>query len=298
MIDDKFILALDKICEYSADVELSQKTTFSIGGKTPLFITPNNRLQLERVIDLCKEYRVDYRLLGVGSNVLVEDGDLGYVVISTLGLNQCYINRLGFVYAEAGVRLGNLVNFTVKHELSGLEYLVGIPGSVGGAVVMNAGAFGSEIAEAIAYVDVYQDGRVFRVKKENLFFEYRHSVFTNNKKCAIIGVGFWLKRDALCQITKRMQFATQQRMATQKVGYPSAGSIFKKTTALAPAFMIQECGLKGFTIGGAQVSQIHSGYIVNIGSATCQDVRKVIHYVRSKVLEAYGVELQLEIILL
>lgn len=294
----QFFDELGAICEFERNVPLKIKTTFCIGGKTKAFITPANRQEFCDVILLCNKHFIKYEILGAGSNVLVSDKNLDFVVISTLKLRSCYINDLGFVYAEAGVRLSELIRFLLKNNLAGLEYLVGVPGSVGGAVVMNAGAFGTEIAEFIEYVDVWSNDKVIRLQRKNLFFEYRRSVFTNNKMYAIIGVGFLFKKDSTSNILARMKYAIEVRSKTQNVGFPSAGSIFKKTSELAPAYMIQECGLKGYRCGGAQVSKIHSGYIVNLGSATCQDVLKVVHYVREKVRAKFNVDLELEIILL
>lgn len=277
---------------------LSEKTTFRIGGVTPAFVTPNNRVQLIKVLRLCKAFKVNYQILGAGSNVLISDEALKYVVISTEKLKNCYINRLGFVYAEAGLRLSQLINFATQNGLGGLEYLIGIPGSIGGAVTMNAGAFGVEIGNFVEYVDVFDGVKVVRLRREKLFFEYRHSIFTNSKKYVIIGVGFWLTKDSAEKILARTQYAIQARISTQKVGFASAGSVFRKTTELAPAYMIEACGLKGETIGGAQVSKIHSGFIINLGSATCQDVIKLIELVRKTVMDKFGVSLKLEIILL
>lgn len=298
MITKKFWRELDKICDYQRDELLSEKTTIRIGGVTPALISPGERSQFCRVIKLCKSCNVDYHILGAGSNVLFGDDGIKYVVIDTAKLSKCYINRLGFVYAEAGLRLSKLIQFCAKNGLSGLEYLIGVPASIGGAVTMNAGAFGVEIARFVEYVDVWDGGKVVRLSKEKLFFEYRHSIFTNSKKYAIIGVGFWLNKDTTENILRRMHYAIQARLNTQKVGYASAGSVFKKTTELAPAYMIEACGLKGLTVGDAQVSQIHSGFIVNLGSATCQDVRKLIELVRNSVKKKFGVNLELEIIVI
>ena len=298
MITNKFWRELDKMCDFTRDVAMKDKTTIKIGGITPAYITPSNRTEFCKVIELCGACNVDYRLLGVGSNVLVRDGAVKYVVISTERLNKCYINRLGFVYAEAGLRLSKFIQFATKNGLAGLEYLIGVPGSVGGAVVMNAGAFGVEIGKFVEYVDVWDGTKVTILDKDKLFFEYRHSIFTNSKKYAIIGVGFWLTKDSSDSIFRRTQYAIQARADTQRVGFPSAGSVFRKTTELAPAYMIEECELKGKTVGGAQVSEIHSGYIVNLGSATCQDVIKLIELVRKTVGEKFGATLELEIIML
>ncbi len=298
MITKKFWRELDKICDYERDVPLKDKTTILIGGVTPAFIRPSDRAQFCRVIKLCKDSNVDYHILGAGSNVLFRDDGIKYVVIDSANLSKCYINRLGFVYAEAGIRLARLIQFCAKNGLSGLEYLIGIPASIGGAVTMNAGAFGVEIGKFVEYVDVWDGGKVIRLGKEKLFFQYRHSIFTNSKKYAIIGVGFWLNKDVTENILRRMQYTVQARLDTQRVGHASAGSVFKKTTDLAPAYMIEACGLKGATVGGAQVSQIHSGFIVNLGSATCQDVIKLIELVRNSVEEKFGVNLELEIIVI
>ncbi len=298
MIKNKFWRELDKICDFSRDVILKDKTTFKIGGVAPAFLTPKNSEGFCNVLDLCNQNRVKYEILGAGSNVLVRDEEIEYVVVSSLNLTNCYRNKLGVIYAEAGLKLSKLIQFATQNGLCGLEYLIGVPGSVGGAITMNAGAFGVEIGNYVEFVDVWDGSKITRLGRDKLLFEYRHSVFTNSKKYAIIGVGFEFKTDSSDRILARTRYAIQARADTQKVGYASAGSVFRKTSALAPAYMIQACGLKGKRIGDAQVSTVHSGYIVNLGSATCQDVIKLIELVCKTVETNFGVQLELEIILL
>ena len=297
MLDPLFVQKLTKVSKTEKNVDLSKKTTFKIGGVTPFFVSPASRTELVAVLDLCRQYKVNYRILGAGSNVLVRD-NVDFIVISTLKLKKTAIKSNGLVYAEAGAKLGEIIRLAANRGLSGIENLVGIPASIGGAVVMNAGAFGTQIGDCVLFVDVYYKGRIKRISLKNLFFEYRHSVFTKSKKYVIIGVALLLKKDSKVDVVERIRTTVFARSKSQKIGYPNAGSIFKKTSPLAPAYMIQQCGLKGFLIGSAQVSNIHSGFIINLGNSTCQDVIKVIHYVRRKVKQTFGVWLQLEIILL
>lgn len=297
-MNNELLTQILNICEVEQNVNLKDKTTFKIGGQVQVFAKPSTRQQLIKLLKFCTLNNIKYVILGAGSNVLCDDKNLNFIVISTLNLKQIFINEKGFVYAQSGVKLSQLATICANSSLSGLEWAVGIPGSIGGAVVMNAGAFGGEISNVVSYVDVWNGGKITRLKKEQLFFDYRHSVFTNSKKYVILGIGFLLKTDMLNEISKRIKFNIEKRRQTQNVGFPNAGSIFKKTTDLAPAFMIENAGLKGLKVGGAEVSKIHSGFIVNTSMATFDDVISLINKVQTSVYNKYNVTLQLEIILL
>ena len=287
-----------KVCPIERNKNLKEITSFKIGGIAPIFVKPRNLQELLDVLEICNKMNVKFICLGACTNVLINENLLNSVIISTLNLNKLSISKNGFVYCQAGVRLAKLVQLTAFNGLTGLEWAIGIPGSVGGAVFMNAGAFNGQISDNILFVEFWNGEKLVKLKKEELFFEYRSSIFTKSKNCVIINIGFSLKGDLplLCQ--ERIKEKILIRAKTQSVGYPSAGSVFKKTTELPPAFMIEQCGLKGLRVGGAEVSKVHSGYIVNVGNATFYDVLELIDLVRERVFEKYNVYLSLEIILI
>ena len=286
-----------KICPIERNKDLSKVTTFKIGGIAPIYAKPRTRQELIQLLSLCKEMNISFVILGAGSNVLIND-KIVYVIISTLNLNKFVITKNGLVLSQAGVRLSQLVQESAEKGFSGLEWAIGIPGSVGGAVVMNAGAFHGQISDSLLFVEYWNGEKVIRVKRNELFFEYRSSIFTNTKNCAIICVAFSLKKDFVPLCRERIREKISARVKTQSVGYPSAGSVFKRAKGLPPAFMIEQCNLKGLRVGGAEVSKIHSGYIVNTGNATFADVLELIDLVRERVFEKYNVYLSLEIILI
>jgi len=201
------------------------------------------------------------------------------------------------VEVQSGVRLSTLVVESAKQELGGLEWVVGIPGTVGGATLMNAGAFGGQMSDKIVSVTYFDGKKIKKSRKEDLVFEYRSSSFKKIKDIIIFLVCFRLEYRNREEIQDNIKKITEKRLATQKVGYPSAGSVFKRLPHITAAEMIDQAGLKGTQIGGAMVSKVHSGYIVNVGGATCRDVRKLIDFISKSVYNKFIEKLELEIIL-
>ena len=274
---------------------MSRHTTFRIGGPADIFVSPSSTEELAKVLALAKEYGVPVTIIGNGSNILVRDGGIRGLVIS-FGKPFSKIERKdNSVFAWAGATLGAVSLFAAGQRLSGLEFAVGIPGSLGGAVFMNAGAYGGEISQVIREVLVMtKKGEVKKRGAETLSFGYRHSVFQENGEI-VCGALLALKEGDESEIKERMADYTRRRMEKQPLEKPSAGSSFKRPTGNFAGTLIEKSGLKGFGVGGAQVSEKHAGFIINRGGATAADVLALMAEVRRRVEEESGVQLEPEI---
>lgn len=286
-------------CTAKFDVPMSLHTTFKIGGNASLYIEVNKTSQLSEIIRLCNSENVKYIVIGKGSNIIVSDNGLDMVVIRLCG-DFKKIQRLDdtTIYCGAGLSLAGLCREAEKNSLSGLEFAWGIPGTVGGAAFMNAGAYGGEMKDVVYSVShIDNEGRVGTIKSADLDFSYRHSVYKNNG-FIITGVTFKLKLGNKNEIHNLMDDYMCRRKDKQPVEYPSAGSIFKRPEGNYAGTLIEKCGLKGKTIGGAQVSEKHAGFIINKGNATAKDVASLIKFIQKTVKEKTGYDLQREVIFL
>ncbi len=275
---------------------MSRHTTFRIGGPARWMFCPKTPQEAGDVLRLCHEKGVRPFFLGNGSNLLVSDEGYDGVVLSTAKLEQTMrLEDDTGIYVQSGVLLSKLANFAADHCLTGLEFASGIPGSVGGAVRMNAGAYGGEISRVLERVD-YLDlaGRLCWATAAECDFSYRRSVFCK-QPWLITGALFRLRHGQETEIRGDMAELARRRREKQPVEYPSAGSTFKRPQEYFAAALIEECGLKGFQVGGAQVSEKHSGFVINRGGATCADVLELMAQVRSKVLDRTGVMLEPEV---
>ncbi len=276
-------------------VLMKRYTTFRIGGICELMVFPNNRKELAFVIEECENQGFPWRILGRGSNLLVKDGGLEEVVINLQkGFNQIEQIDDERVKADAGVRLSHLVKFCQELGLSGLEFCVGIPGTVGGAIRMNAGAEGDEIFQHLLQVEFYRppEGNYFKKSKE-LNFNYRHLQL--KPKEVILSAEFQLSPDNPREIRERIVNYLKKRRRSQPVAYPSAGSIFKNPPGDYAGRIIEELGLKGFRVGDAQVSELHANFIVNRGRAKASQVLELIRLIQEKARKEKGIQLELEI---
>ena len=274
---------------------LAAHCTFKIGGPAQLFVMPENEQQLCSAVAFCKEQAVRYYLLGNGSNILFADEGFSGVVIDVSALDAEIAVEDTVLTAGAGVRLAALCKAALKHGLSGLEFAYGIPGTVGGAVYMNAGAYGGEmkdVLEAVSYLTA--DGRWVDSEASELDFSYRHSAFEENDAC-ILGAVFHLEKGDPDAIKARMNELMQKRIDKQPLDKPSAGSTFKRPAGAFAAALIDQCGLRGYRHGGAAVSDKHCGFVVNLGGATCADVLALCDEVRAIVKEKTGYDLEKEI---
>ncbi len=292
-----FACELGVSSEYS--VPMSRHTTFKIGGNASIYLEVYNTSQLSQIIKYLNENNIEYIVLGKGSNVLVSDSGLDKAVINLKG-DFCKADTLddSTLYCGAGLSLAGLCREAEDKSLSGLEFAWGIPGSVGGAVYMNAGAYGGEMKDVIFSVShIDKNGKLGTIKADDLKFGYRHSVYKENG-FTIIGATVKLKYDNQNEIRARMDDFMGRRKDKQPLEFPSAGSVFRRPQGNFAGALIEKCGLKGASVGGAQVSPKHAGFIVNTGSATAKDVKDLILLIQNTVKERTGYDLQREVIYL
>lgn len=274
---------------------MSAHTSFRIGGPARLFISPKSEKEFCRCVRLLRENGENPLILGRGTNLLVRDGGFdGAVIHVGEGFDSIFVAR-STVQAEAGATLASIASAAMQHSLTGMEFAHGIPGSLGGALLMNAGAYGGEmkdIVEFVRYLDA--DGRIREAEAKDCGFGYRHSRF-EEENCIILGARLQLASGVREDIAARMRELSEKRIASQPLDKPSAGSTFKRPATGYAAAMIDQAGLKGFRIGGAAVSEKHAGFVVNLGGATCADVEAVMAHVQQEVEKAFGVLLEPEV---
>lgn len=283
-------------CDVKENTPMSDYTSFKTGGNARLIISPNSVDNLCEIIKYCKSLDVSPIVIGNGSNTIVSDAGLDNVVIHIdEGFKHIEYCGGGIIKCGAGVSLKQLCMFALEYELTGLEFAYGIPGSVGGAAFMNAGAYGGEMKDVVMLCNhVTTDGEKNSITIDSLDYGYRKSVYTKNN-CIITSVVFKLEKGNPDAIKYKMDSLMDRRKTKQPLEYPSAGSVFKRPEGYFAGTLIQECGLKGKTIGGAQVSEKHAGFIINVGNATTKDITDLIEYVQSTVKEQKGVLLEKEV---
>lgn len=279
---------------------MSKHTTTKVGGNAACFCEPSTIEQIVEIVKFAKENNLKYYIIGNGSNLLVLDSGIDGLVIR-IGDKFSSVNVNGNeIFAYAGASLANVARKAMENSLTGLEFACGIPGAIGGAVRMNAGAYGSEmknVISSVTYLDENLD--VKKVDNTSLCFSYRHSIFVEKKEYIVLGATFALENGNKEEIKAKMDELMLARKTKQPVEYPSFGSVFKRPgEGLYVGKMIEECGLKGYSIGGAEVSTKHAGFIINTGNATCKDVLDLIEYIKEKVYEKFNVKLQEEVVIL
>lgn len=275
---------------------MSRHTTFKIGGPARWIFEPQDTDEAGAILRLCRARGVTPFILGNGSNLLVSDTGYGGVILSTAAMDATVaVEGETTIYADCGVSLPRLAALAADLSLSGLEFASGIPGSVGGGVRMNAGAYGGELSQVLARVDYLDEGgQLHTLSPEECHFSYRRSIF-GQKPWLVAGALFSLTPSDSTEIRGRMAELNRRRREKQPLEYPSAGSTFKRPQDYFAAALIEECGLKGFQVGDAQVSEKHSGFVINRGQATCDQVQALIRAVQDKVLTRSGVLLEPEI---
>lgn len=294
----EFLSKIKKIipCErLLLDEPLANHTTFRIGGPADYFVLPSSIAEITELLKLAQEYKISVTVLGNGSNVLVLDSGIRGLVLK-FGSEMGYIRHEGHhVFAGAGALLRDVSRYAAEFGLSGMEFAVGIPGSIGGSVFMNAGAYEGEMSNIVVSVTaVCADGTIQRFNKEQLKFSYRHSVFHENH-CTICEVELAFQNGEHTLIRSKMGDFTNKRETKQPLEVPSAGSTFKRPPGHFAGTLIEQTGLKGLTIGGAQVSPKHAGFIINAGGATAQDVLNLIKEVQRRVHDKHGIMLYPEV---
>lgn len=281
------------------DEPMKKHTNFKIGGNADVFVIAKNIEEIKCVIKFSRENNILLTILGNGSNVLVSDKGIRGIVLQ-VGTKEIKIEKQknALVEVDAGVMLGTLAQVLLKQSIAGFEFAAGIPGSIGGAIRMNAGAYGGEMKDIVKKVTVLNEkGEINVLTNEECEFSYRHSRFTNSKEI-VIKATLELPFGNENEIKAKMDEYAQSRKEKQPLNLPSAGSTFKRGTDFITAKLIDECGLKGYTSGDAQVSTLHAGFVVNLGNATAQDVLNVVNHVKQVVLEKTGKQIELEIELL
>jgi UDP-N-acetylmuramate dehydrogenase len=273
---------------------LKDYTTFKIGGPAQYFVTPSTEEELLSVVNLAQTEKVPFFLLGKGSNILISDeGYRGIIINLTEKWNKIIVEG-DRIYGQSGATLTDLSKTALEHSLTGFEFAVGIPGSFGGGIFMNAGAYEGQISDVLEKAWVIRDGKIVTIEKDQMEFGYRKSVFQKHNDIIIKGC-IKLKKGDYNQIKIKMDELTKKREEKQPLELPSAGSVFKRPPGYFAGKLIEDSGLRGYSIGGAQVSEKHCGFIVNKGGATAQDVKDLIQYIQKTVKEKFGVELEREV---
>lgn len=277
---------------------MSKYTSFKIGGPAECLIKIQTAQELKSILEFAKEKDIPLTIIGNGSNILVSDEGIKGIVlkieISTFELNS----QTAQLKVGSGVKLGFIAQKCLKQELAGFEFASGIPGTIGGAIRMNAGAHGREMKDVVTtvtYMD--RDGKIHKIKNEQANFEYRNSLFAH-KDYIIVEVEMQLEKGNTEEIQAKMTEYATYRKEKQPIEYPSAGSTFKRGTDFITAKLIDDCGLKGYQIGGAQISEKHAGFIINKNNATAKDVIELMEYIKEQVYNKSGkvIEPEIEII--
>lgn len=274
---------------------MARHTTYRTGGLAEVYVYPQTREDWSFVLKLAETEQVPLRIIGFGSNILVGGKGVAGIICSTKRMN--HVSQNGeHIKAEAGAALDKVCEIACEAGLAGMEKLSGIPGSVGGAVYMNAGAFGQETFDCLEYFDVIDfEGRPATLLKEEIKYAYRKVEGIQNY--IILSAGFNLTKGDFTQLIESRNTVLHKRMEKQPLEYPSAGSVFKRPVNDYASRLIDDTGLRGLSVGGAKVSEKHAGFIVNFNRATPQDIKTLMDLVREKVKEKHGVELELEQIL-
>ncbi len=290
--------ALSIGCESVPNESMSKNTSFKTGGPCGVRISPKNNEQLINVINKANELNIPFVVLGNGTNVLVEDCGIEKAII-IIGSNMSDYKIDGEIISfSAGTNLVSLCRFALENSLSGLEFAFGIPGTCGGAVYMNAGAYGGEMKDILTEIThLTPDMKIETISADKAELSYRHSVYKNNG-CIILGAKARLTKDTKENIKARMDDFLGRRKDKQPLEYPSAGSTFKRPQGYFAGALIEQCNLKGKTVGGAQVSEKHAGFVINKGGATSTDIINLINLVQETVKNETGVSLEPEVIIL
>lgn len=286
------ILTKDRIRQ---NEPMKNHTTFRVGGPADIFLTPSAE-ELPAVLSVCREEQMPVTVIGNGSNLLVGDqGIRGVVICIGSGMRGIRVDGEK-IFLEAGVTLAAAAQQAAKAGLAGLEFASGIPGTFGGAVVMNAGAYGGEMKDVIVSVRVIsEDGEILTLSKEELDLSYRHSVIPERGYLVIDGELLLTREKDPDQITERMEELKKKRIEKQPLEYPSAGSTFKRPEGYFAGKLIMDAGLRGFSVGGAAVSEKHCGFVINKGNATAADICALMYEVTRIVKEKYAVTLEPEV---
>ena len=274
---------------------MKNHTTFKIGGPAQYYVTPESVTQIQEVVSLCRDMNIPLHVIGNGSNILVGDDGVDGVVLALFNTFSDYEIKDNVITAQAGMSLIKLAVIALREGLTGLEFASGIPGSVGGAVYMNAGAYDGQMKDVVTSVTVLDEAGDIRILgRDELDMGYRTSAVAKHNMI-VLQVIIELKAGNKEQIKDRMNQLSELRKQKQPLEYPSAGSTFKRPEGYFAGKLIADAGLKGYSIGGAAVSEKHAGFVVNMGGATAKDVVELTDYIKKRIIEQFGVTLELEI---
>ncbi len=274
---------------------MSKHTTFKIGGTADIFVKLRNTEQIEKLLNLCKNKNVPIKIIGNGSNILVKDNGVRGVVAKICTNSYDFLDEKT-IRVDAGMLNSKVSRILLENSLTGFEFASGIPGTIGGAVKMNAGAYGSQMSDVVIrtkYIDL-EDMQIKEITKEEQKFGYRKSIFSTTRR-VIIDTTLKLEKADKEHIQEKINQNNESRKTKQPIDKPSAGSTFKRGEDFITAQLIDECGLKGYTIGGAQVSTKHAGFVVNVGNATASDVIELMELIKKRVQEKFNKNIDLEI---
>ncbi len=282
------------------NAKMSQYTTFKIGGNADIMVKASSIKDFTHTINIAKKYNMPIFILGNGSNILVKDLGIRGIVIKN-EMNDLKIDKkeeTAIITVSSGIKIAGLAQILAKEEIEGFEFASGIPGSIGGAIKMNAGAHGKEMKDIVIstkYMDY--EGNIYTIENKEHEFRYRNSIFSKNK-FIILQTTLELKRGKKENIQEKIKEYSDYRKNNQPINYPSAGSTFKRGKDFISSKLIDEAGLKGYMIGGAKISDLHAGFIVNVGNATAKNVLDLIEYTKKTVYDKFNknIELELEVI--
>lgn len=282
-------------CEYSTSAALCDYTSFKIGGKADVMVYPDTQKKTEKIVEFANEQKLPFFVLGRGSNLLVSDEGIRGIVINTTKLDKIELVDETTIVCQSGASLMRLCRFALENSLSGLEFAYGIPGTAGGAAYMNAGAYGGEMKDILAKCEhITADGKTGSFEEDELELGYRKSVYSD-KDYIITSLTLKLAKANKEEIKAKMDDLMSRRKDKQPLEYPSAGSTFKRPEGHFAGALIEQCGLKGCIVGGAQVSEKHAGFVINVGGATAKDVNELMAHCQKVVFENTGVTLEPEV---
>ena len=283
-------------CEYAQNEPMAKHTTFKIGGNASLVVYPESETQISEIVKAAKQAGIRLITIGNGSNLLVDDDGIdACVMILDEHFSDIKLIDEETIYASAGAMLIKVCRFAYENGLSGLEFAYGIPGTCGGGAFMNAGAYGGEMKDVLvkcSHID--KDGNIGCLENDDLKLSYRHSAYYDND-CIITGLYLKLKKGDKAEIKEKMDDLISRRRNKQPLEFPSAGSTFKRPEGYFAGALIEDCGLRGRSVGGAQVSEKHCGFVINKGGATCRDVLELCKICSDTVYDKKGVKLEMEI---
>ncbi len=282
-------------CEYSTEAILKDYTSFKIGGKADIMVFPDSVIKFSSIIKFINDSGISFLIIGKGSNLLISDSGFKGVVINTCKFDKIELIDENTIKCQSGASLSKLCRFALENSLTGLEFAFGIPGTAGGAAYMNAGAYGGEMKDVLVSCEhMLSDGSVESYSGDELKLGYRHSVYSDTDKL-IVSLTVRLEKGNKTEIKAKMDELMGKRRDKQPLEFPSAGSTFKRPEGYFAGALIEQCGLKGYTVGGAQVSEKHAGFVINIGNATACDVINVINHCQETVLSETSVTLEPEV---